>query len=68
MNDPKQPRGYEISADQRSLEQMQASIMNDVKMRQWCVEKAMEACQDEFVVTLAKSILDFVTHKETTPK
>lgn len=61
----KQPKGYEIAADQKAFENIQAAIITDIKLRQWCIEKAMEACADELVITLAERILDFIAPKPT---
>lgn len=67
MNEPK--KGFEVANDQQIATRIQAAIMNDVTLRKWCIEKAIErlGAQPESAVALANDIFEFLTKKEEAP-
>jgi hypothetical protein len=62
MNE-KTPKGYEISAEQKAAEQIQTAILNDVKLKQWCIDKAIDGqCGgNPDIVLFANRIFQFIT-------
>lgn len=64
IGSPDLPRGYEVSQQMKTAENIQSAIIQDVSLRKWCVEKAMEAfnaCDTGHLITLANQIFEFVS-------
>lgn len=55
------PKGYEVSAQAQIGANIQKAIMEDINLRKWCVEKALEDVATGPVVSTAQSILNFLT-------
>lgn len=55
------PRGFEKSLEQRAAEQIHAAIVADVRLRQWCIERAIEyRCLD--LIESGTAIFEFITN------
>lgn len=56
-------RGFDKAAQQKAADRVQAVLLNDLKLRQWCVERALTVTgfnSAADVVALAKLIMDFL--------
>ena len=62
----KQPKGYEISAEQKAVAKIQQTIIQDINLKKWCVETAFSSETTIDPLGLAREILEFLTDKPKT--